>query len=51
MIYTIQSEILEVALCDLGAELYSVKRAGVERLWQNESGEWNGKAPILYPVC
>lgn len=34
-----------------GAELISVRFKGRERLWQNESGEWNGHAPVLFPVC
>ena len=35
----------------LGAELTSIRVNGKERLWQNESGEWAGHAPILFPVC
>lgn len=35
----------------LGAELVSVKLAKRERLWQNETGEWAGHAPVLFPVC
>ena len=34
-----------------GAELVSVMFAGEEKLWQNESGEWAGHAPVLFPVC
>ena len=34
-----------------GAELQSVVCRGKERLWQNESGEWSGHAPVLFPVC
>ena len=35
----------------LGAELVSVEAGGREWLWQNESGEWCGHAPVLFPVC
>lgn len=34
-----------------GAELVSVVAGGKERLWQNESGQWSGHAPVLFPVC
>ena len=34
-----------------GAELVSVVTGGRERLWQNESGQWSGHAPVLFPVC
>ena len=34
-----------------GAELVSVVLKGRERLWQNGSGEWDGHAPVLFPVC
>ena len=34
-----------------GAELVSVVARGRERLWQNESGQWSGHAPVLFPVC
>ena len=34
-----------------GAELVSVAVGGRERLWQNQSGEWSGHAPVLFPVC
>ena len=51
MNYTIQNEFLVVSVNTLGAELSSVKYLGKEKLWQNETGEWAGKAPILFPVC
>lgn len=47
----IQSQELIVKISEQGAELQSVLHHGKERLWQNESGEWNGKAPLLFPVC
>lgn len=34
-----------------GAELVGLCFEGRERLWQNESGEWAGHAPVLFPVC
>ena len=43
--------ILSAEADTLGAELVSVKLKKHERLWQNESDEWAGHAPVLFPVC
>lgn len=49
MIYEFGSDVLRCQVSTLGAELISVVHNGKERLWQNESGYWNGHAPILFP--
>ena len=41
----------EVVASTLGAELQSVKFRGKERLWQNGDGSWQGRSPVLFPVC
>ena len=51
MQYTIQNELLSVTVDDFGAQLVSVKYEGKERLWQNETGEWDDHSPLLFPVC
>ncbi|MBP3434127.1 MAG: hypothetical protein J6K50_02525 [Clostridia bacterium] len=51
MIYTIKNSALEISVDDTGAQLVGVNAYGKERLWQNETGEWAGHAPILFPVC
>ncbi|MBQ8685600.1 MAG: hypothetical protein IJ514_05480 [Clostridia bacterium] len=51
MRYTIESTALRVTVESYGAELVSVLHRGKERLWQNETGEWAGHAPLLFPVC
>lgn len=51
MQYTIQNDILTVCVNTLGAEVVSVKRNGKEYMWQNQTGEWSGRAPLLFPVC
>ncbi len=51
MQYTISNSTLSVTVDTCGAELVSVKKDGKERLWQNESGDWAGHAPILFPVA
>ena len=52
MIYTIQNEYLTVEISDLGAELMSVRtKDGHEYLWQGDSRYWEGRAPIMFPIC
>lgn len=49
--YVIASDSVKVTVAALGAETVSVIKDGKERLWQNENGEWDGHAPVLFPVC
>ena len=51
MEYTIDNGTLAVTVSTRGAELQSVKFNGKERLWQNETGEWAGHSPVLFPYC
>lgn len=51
MQYTISNEELSVSVDDYGAQLVSVRYNGKERLWQNETGEWDGHSPVLFPLC
>ena len=51
MQYTIKNSVLSCKVDSFGGELVSVVKAGKERLWQNETGEWAGHAPLLFPVC
>ncbi len=51
MIHVIKSEKLEVSINSFGAQIVSVKFNGVERSWQNDSGEWEDHAPVLFPWC
>ena len=51
MIYVIKSDKLEVSIDSFGAQINSVKFNGVERTWQNDSGEWEDHAPVLFPWC
>lgn len=47
----LNNDIISLKADTLGAELTSIRVCGQEQLWQNESGEWAGHAPILFPVC
>ena len=52
MEYTIQNEFLTVVISDLGAELMSIKtNDGHEYLWQGDAKYWDGRAPIMFPIC
>lgn len=52
MIYTIQNEHLIVDINDLGAELMSIRtKDGHEYLWQGDPKYWDGRAPIMFPIC
>ncbi len=51
MNYTVKKDNLEITFSSLGAEMISVKKDGVERLWQNDNGAWGGHAPILFPFA
>lgn len=51
MRYTIKNEKVSVTLESVGAEIISVVMDGKERVWQNETGEWAGHGPMLFPVC
>ncbi len=51
MIYTLNNDNLTVSVNGLGAELTSVKKEGVEYLWQGDPKYWKGQSPILFPIC
>ena len=51
MVYTIGNENLKITIAEKGAEMISVVYKGKERVWQNETGEWAGHGPLLFPVC
>lgn len=51
MTYEISNEKLKVCVSSLGAEIKSVVKEEKERVWQNDNGEWDGSAPVLFPVC
>lgn len=46
----IASDELEVTVSDLGAEMQSLARGGLEYLWQGDPEWWSGRSPILFPI-
>ena len=51
MQYTIHNDTLSCTINSLGAELVSVVKDGKQRVWQNQTGDWAGHGPVLFPVC
>lgn len=51
MFYEISNGTIKLTVSSLGAEMTSLIKDGEERLWQNDNGEWDGHAPILFPAC
>ena len=51
MQYVIYNDSLSCTIDSLGAEIVSVIKDGKERVWQNQTGDWAGHGPILFPVC
>ncbi len=51
MTYEINDGVLKVSVNSLGAEITSVVKDATERVWKNDNGQWDGSAPVLFPVC
>lgn len=49
MLYEIKNSRLTVAVNDLGAELFSIKKDGVEYLWQGDEKYWSDRALTIFP--
>ena len=43
--------IIKAEIAELGAELQSLQKGDVEYLWDGRPEYWNGRAPILFPIC
>ncbi len=49
---TIKNQYLTVKISEVGAEIQSIKSAsGTEFMWEGKSDIWDGKAPVLFPIC
>lgn len=46
----ISNQQLQVEISTLGAELHSVKKDGIEYLWQGDAAFWGRQAPVLFPI-
>lgn len=50
MKYSIGSKNVKVELTIDGAMLTSLKKDGIEYLWQGDSEHWSGQAPVCFPI-
>lgn len=50
MKYGISNEILSAEFHSFGGELTSLRRGGLEYLWQGDKTYWKGQAPVLFPI-
>lgn len=49
---TVKNDFLTVDISTLGAEIQRVQgKAGTEFLWNGDKTVWDGRAPILFPIC
>ena len=51
MTYTLKNDCLTATVSSLGAELISVRRDACEYIWQGDPAYWDGKNPLLFPIC
>lgn len=49
--YQITNDILTVTITDIGAEVVSIKKNGIEYLYDGNPEFWAGRAPIMFPIC
>ncbi|MEY8538098.1 aldose 1-epimerase family protein [Lactococcus muris] len=50
MKHTLKNDTLTVEVNAFGAELNSVKKDGIEYLWQADADFWGRHAPVLFPI-
>ncbi|WP_442861482.1 aldose 1-epimerase family protein [Caproiciproducens sp. NJN-50] len=50
MKYGISDGVLSAEFNSFGGELTSIRRSGVEYLWQGDKTYWGGQAPVLFPI-
>lgn len=48
---TLKNETMVVEIAELGAEIKSVKKNGVENMWCGDPAIWGKTAPVLFPIC
>lgn len=49
MNYQIENKFLKLEISDMGAELKSIQKDGVEYLWGGDEKYWSGQSPVLFP--
>lgn len=51
MDYTLSNETLNVTFKTKGGTLKSIRKDGLEYLWQGDPAYWSGQSPVLFPIC
>ena len=51
MIHHLDCGNIKAVISENGAELISLKKNNSEIIWQGSENYWQGKAPILFPIC
>ena len=49
--FILTNDVLTVTVSSIGAELLSVKKDNEERIWPGDPDFWDGRAPLLFPIC
>lgn len=49
MKYQIANENLEITISNMGAEMVSLRKDGVEYLWNGDAMYWSDQSPVLFP--
>ena len=47
----LENKEMRVELAEVGAEIRSVKRDGVEYMWDARAEVWASSAPMCFPIC
>ena len=48
--HTLKNNVLTVDVSAHGAELQSIRKGGVEYLWQGDPAFWGRRSPVLFPI-
>ena len=48
---TISNSEITVKIAEMGAEIQSIVRGGVEYMWDRDPKFWAQSAPIMFPMC
>ena len=49
MNYQISNDYLKIMISDMGAEMTSLYKDGVEYLWEGDARYWSDQSPVLFP--
>lgn len=50
-IISLSNDKISISINSLGAAMTSMKKGGIEHLWEGDPKVWEGQAPVLFPIC